>query len=339
MTDKEQQKGVKTYGQRGDEGYRPHCPFCNTPLRTKRVAGIVWSRKAYDLFYCDICAAGITVPFPSQKDLSNLYSGGYRTTSGKRFNAFIEWFIYLFRSRRKRLIEKQRKRGRILDIGCGRGVFLSLMKKNGWDVAGTEFNEETASYAASAYGIRVMTGDASDWEFADTSFDVITINHVLEHINEPVATVRACRRLLRKGGLLVVAVPNLDSLQAAAGHNVWFHLDIPGHLYHFTEKGLIHLLKENAFHISKVRRFDLEYGPFGWLQTLLNRSGIRENFLYDILKKSELRQDVLRKSRGRDVVLTTLLAPLYLPLSFVLSLFESFIMRKGGTIEVYAVKE
>ncbi|MEW6585463.1 MAG: hypothetical protein AB1442_07590, partial [Nitrospirota bacterium] len=120
---------------------------------------------------------------------------------------------------------------------------------------------------------------------------------------------------------------------------VWFHLDIPHHLYHFSEYGVRNLLEKNALEVVKVRRFDLEYNIYGWLQTLLNLSGIKTDFLFDMLKTSALRNNLPANHRKRDVFLTGVLTPVYLPLSVVLSLIESFVMRHGGTVEVYAVKE
>jgi 2-polyprenyl-3-methyl-5-hydroxy-6-metoxy-1,4-benzoquinol methylase len=316
------------------------CTFCYQQLKTELIKDIVENGKIYTLYLCEECRVGITVPMPSPEELSVLYTrGNYRSISGKRFNPFIEFFIYISRLQRRRRIEKYKKKGHILDIGCGRGLFLDIMRRHGWSVAGVEFNEETASYAAETYGINVMTGNPQDWGFDKESFDVITINHVIEHVHKPAEMISECNRLLRKGGLLVIAVPNIYSLQASAGKGSWFHLDIPHHLYHFSEEGLFILLKKNSYKILKTRRFDMEYNPFGWLQTLLNLSGIKKNFFYDLLKRPELKRKESSNSKKRDFILTLLLLPLYVPLSFLLSAFESLILKRGGTIEVYAVKE
>jgi SAM-dependent methyltransferase len=295
--------------------------------------------KAYDVYFCNTCAIGATIPAPSLAELDGLYaSESYRTASGVRFHKPLERLIYLFRLGRKRRIEQYSKKGRVLDIGCGRGLFLALMRTGGWDAAGTEFNEETASYASRAYGLDVKSGGPSQWGFPDESFDVITLHHALEHIPDPAEMIGTCRRLLKKGGLLVIAVPNMSSLQAAAGKGAWFHLDVPCHLYHFSEAGLAGLLKKHSFSIARIRRFDIEQGPFGWIQTLLNRSGIRRNLFYNLLKTPALRKRALAEALKTDIVYTLMLLPLYIPLSFVLSLVESFLLKRGGTVEIYAVK-
>jgi SAM-dependent methyltransferase len=321
-------------------GLRPICAFCNSLAERKLISGGKKDDNTYSVYFCEKCAIGFTVPMPSPAELTELYTAGsYRVSSGVRFSKLLERLIYLFRLGRKRRIEQYAKKGRILDIGCGRGLFLSLMRTGGWEVAGTEFDEETASYASGAYGLDVKSGVPSEWGFSEGGFDVITIHHVLEHIRDPEETLAACVRLLRKGGLLVIAVPNISSLQATAGKEVWFHLDIPYHLYHFSEGGLVNLLKKHSFSIARIRRFDIEQGFFGWLQTLLNRSGIRKNLFYSLLKNPALRSREIAEATKREIVFTFLLLPVYIPLSFILALGESFLLKRGGTVEIYAVKK
>ncbi len=213
------------------------------------------------------------------------------------------------------------------------------MKRSGWSVTGVEFDEERASQTSREYDIHVVYGEPGEWGFHDESFDVITISHVLEHLYRPAEIIGACGRLLPKGGLLVCSVPNISSLQASVGKGAWFHLDIPYHLHHFSERGLIRLLERYSFKILKIRRFDIEYNPFGWLQTLLNISGVRKNFLYSLLKNPRLRKNELAHSKKRDLLLTVVLLPFFLPLSFMLSLFESFLLKRGGAVEIFAIKE
>ena len=315
------------------------CPICKKeqmciPFRTVKEVD-----KTYNVYLCEMCKVGVTIPIPSPGELSSLYSSGtYRSASGKRFVGLVETGAYLARQLRRKRIEKYIRNGRILDIGCGRGVFLNVMKKKGWTVAGTEYERNIAESITKNYNIHVVTGNPGDWGFPPGSFDVVTMNHVLEHMSDPEIAIDDCSRLLVRGGLLVVAVPNITSLQSSLGKHLWFHLDIPYHLYHFSEEGLASLLEKYNFNLLKIRRFDLEYNPFGWLQTLLNLTGIRKNFLYNILKKTNSRNSLISNASKWDLMVTIALIPLYLPMSLVLSLYESFMLKKGGTIEVYAVK-
>ena len=293
----------------------------------------------YDIYYCNQCMVGKTTPVIPPANLAKLYSKeGYRSETGKRFHGPIEKLIYIWRLQRKERIEKHVGKGKILDIGCGRGLFLDIMRTHGWTVTGVEFGQEAVEYASCAYGIDVIEETRMRSKLPDEEFDVITMNHVLEHVYNPLETIHECARTLKNGGLLVISVPNILSLQASFGNRGWFHLDPPYHLHHFSEQGLTKLLEKHSFSIRKVRRFDWEYNLFGWLQTLLNRTGIRKNLFYDSLKMKILRKKQHSDGTGWGMLWTVILLPVFAPLALIFSLSESYLFHKGGTIEVYATK-
>ena len=279
-------------------------------------------------------------PFPSEEELTKLYScGNYRTKTGKRFGSTIEFLIYLGRLRKRGRINQFVKAGKVLDIGCGRGLFLDVMRRGGWDPIGTELNEKTAFYAIKTYGLKVLHGDIIQHKLPSQSLDAININQVLEHLKNPDQVIEESYRLLRKGGMLIISVPDLGSPQFAIGKKNWFLLDLPFHLFHFTEEGLENLLRKNDFKVKHIKRFSLELSPFGWLQTLLNISGIRFNLLYDLLKAPELKDAAMETIQVKGIIATFLLLPIYFPLALVLSIFESSILKKGGSVEIYAEKK
>ncbi|HAE75925.1 MAG TPA: hypothetical protein DCG52_05990, partial [Alphaproteobacteria bacterium] len=123
------------------------------------------------------------------------------------------------------------------------------------------------------------------------------------------------------------------------GRENWLHLDLPLHLFHFTEEGLIQILREKGFKIINIKRFHLEYSPFGWLQTLLNLSRIRFNLLYDLLKPESFRKDKEKLVDLLGAIATLILLPIYLPLALFLSIFEPVFFKRGSIVEVYASKD
>ena len=92
------------------------------------------------------------------------------------------------------------------------------------------------------------------------------------------------------------------------------------------------------FQVDLIRHFKFEYNPFGWLQTMLNASGIKENLFYEQLKSAELKNHTHKTFQFLDYLKSLFLIPLYLPLSFLFSIIEAM-FKKGGTIEVYSIKK
>ncbi|MBF0345395.1 MAG: class I SAM-dependent methyltransferase [Nitrospirae bacterium] len=320
------------------------CEICHASLSDESVSGCSANNGGYSVRVCKRCGVGMTVPQPSPEVLAALYeTGAYRSKGGRRFTFFVEALIYFFRQLRKKKVKRYASTaatcGNLLDVGCGRGLFLHVMKEDGWSVVGVEFDSNAASNVSATYKIECLWGEPECWQLADGTFDVITINHVLEHVSKPYELISRCSRLLKESGCLIVSVPNFSSLQACVGRGCWFHLDTPYHLYHFSEDGLMLLLKEASLRVKDVNRFDVEYSPFGWLQTLLNLTGIRKNLLYNLLKDAQTRRRELAEVKRGELLINFALLPYLTPAAFVLTLYESFIAKRGGTIEVIAVKD
>lgn len=127
--------------------------------------------------------------------------------------------------------------GRLLEIGCGNGAALQLMQQKGWRVIGLDFDEGAVSNARSK-GLDVRHGQLSAQAFADESFDAVVMSHVIEHVPSPAELLAECRRILKKGGVLVALTPNADSsVHRHYGRN-WRGLEAPRHLQIFTPKSL-----------------------------------------------------------------------------------------------------
>jgi 2-polyprenyl-3-methyl-5-hydroxy-6-metoxy-1,4-benzoquinol methylase len=129
------------------------------------------------------------------------------------------------------------QRGRLLDVGCSSGYFLSRARDAGWDVEGTELDPKAAAIARQAFNLPVHSGDIRDLSFADSQFDAITLWGVLEHLTAPQVYLRHLSRLLKPQGVIVVGVPNSGSLNALVSQlsrHSWDMFLEPGHLHHFT---------------------------------------------------------------------------------------------------------
>ena len=174
---------------------------------------------------------------------------------------------------------------RILDVGCGVGVFLASAKKLGWDVQGTDASANAAKFAKLAYGLDYVSDCRS---LPAHSFDVVRASHVLEHVPEPTSFLSELRRLVKPGGVVQIVVPNNEPLLNGFV-NAWRakRSDRPNlalsvypvmHCLGLTPKALATLAKNAGFvELSAfcVSRGNSAYYPWDY-DGLLNRMGMRE---------------------------------------------------------------
>lgn len=136
--------------------------------------------------------------------------------------------------------------GRVLDVGCGSGEWLSFMRKLGWQAEGIDFDEKAVK-AARQSGFEVGCGAVEQQHYPDERFDAVVLNHVIEHVPDPVATLKECRRILKKGGRLVLMTPNSSSLGHSVFKQDWRGLEPPRHLHVFSNQSMRALLEKSGF--------------------------------------------------------------------------------------------
>jgi 2-polyprenyl-3-methyl-5-hydroxy-6-metoxy-1,4-benzoquinol methylase len=167
-----------------------------------------------------------------------------------------------------------RRPGRILEIGCAAGYFLGAMRELGWEVAGVEPDPEAARKAASVDGATVKTGILQQGDFENSSFDAVALWSVLEHLHNPLDTMKIISGLLKPDGHLFFGIPNFGSLERKVFGSRWFGLDVPRHLYHFTPSTvrkllsaaglepveIMHASGHDTFKFSASRRLRDSYG-------------------------------------------------------------------------------
>ena len=164
-------------------------------------------------------------------------------------------------------------RGRLLDVGCGNGIFLATMKELGWEVAGVEPDRQAARVAREQFGLNVHVGTLEEAGFADGTFDAITMSHVVEHLADPISALRECWRVLRKGGRLVVTTPNIESLGHRLYGKAWIGLDPPRHLFLFSPPTLRTCIERSGLQVLELRT-TARLTPWMWANSsLIRRNG------------------------------------------------------------------
>jgi len=134
--------------------------------------------------------------------------------------------------------EGVRRSGRLLEIGCGNGLFLGVAQQRGWDCTGLEILPQMANYTRERYGIDVRTQTLREAGFANGAFDVVYANEVIEHVVDPIDLMRRVRAALRPGGLAVLRTGNAGSWSARLQRRRWwyYHFGGHGHIRFFTPR-------------------------------------------------------------------------------------------------------
>jgi 2-polyprenyl-3-methyl-5-hydroxy-6-metoxy-1,4-benzoquinol methylase len=191
-------------------------------------------------------------PVPAEEEIAKAYVRYYTHTASTKKNSGLVSFMGrklsdiltvmdpLRRQRHKlsMMYLDENPPGKLLDVGCGNGARLARLRSLGWEVCGQDIDPQAVAYAIETFGISAYLGHLEDIRFPEASFDYITLNHVVEHSHDPVRLLKECRRLLKKGGLLVIVTPNADSFAHKYFGSFWRGLEPPRHIHIFSPKTL-----------------------------------------------------------------------------------------------------
>lgn len=186
---------------------------------------------------CVSCGLGVTVKTPSQNYAQYHRDNQYFENESLFRNIFLK---------RLQIIEKLKKPGKILEIGSSTGVMLKLFKDRGWEILGIEPSKKACEIANSR-GVKTLNTDFESAHLKDRIFDVVILNHVLEHLKNPKLIFDKCQKVLKEGGLLFIDVPNFGSLSAKIWKSYWPYLLLGEHDWHFTHQSLDKLFTSSGF--------------------------------------------------------------------------------------------
>lgn len=311
------------------------CPACGGPLVPWREATASDARIAggerFHLGRCASCGTARLLDPPASEQADALYEAGTYGEPRGSLSRLIEPLRRLADRDRLRVLGIGDESLRVLEIGAGDGALLALLAARGHRVRGVE-PSPTACRRARASGVQMIEAELESAELERAAFDLVILWHSLEHIEDPALALRRARSALAPGGRLVVAVPNLASLQARIGGDRWMHQDVPRHRSHFTPEGLRRLLLRSDLRVERETHLLVEQNPLGMWQTLLNRVTFERDWAFRLLKR-----DVQGRGRRRawDAACTALLAA---PLAIVATALElvAGLARRGGSVVVTA---
>ena len=217
------------------------CPLCSSEkiaLQFKCNDFFI-SHNDFAIFKCSACDFLFTQDYPEENEMAQFYESNNYISHSDTSEGFSNKLYRIARSKmlhkKKELIRKITglNKGTLLDIGSGTGYFADTMKKAGWLAKGIEINEKSRNFSISHFGLEIATPDKIS-SFENYGFDCITLWHVLEHFHDPFNYISEIYRLLKPGGVCVIALPNCSSYDAEHYKKYWAAWDVPRHLWHFN---------------------------------------------------------------------------------------------------------
>ena len=239
------------------------CPICSkTEFKNKLIVrDNTVSHESFAIVQCAGCGLQFTNPRPNATEIGKYYeSDAYVSHNSAAVGLVNQAYkvARFFTMRRKvSLLNKLApRRGKLLDYGCGTGHFLKAAKSAGWQVSGLEPNARARDEASERLG--QLIGQEGLASFQPGTFDAITLWHVLEHVHLLNETLAQLTALLKPDGVLLIAVPNVESLDAQHYREAWAAYDVPRHLYHFAPKTMAQLLKKHKLTIRQTLPMPLD---------------------------------------------------------------------------------
>jgi 2-polyprenyl-3-methyl-5-hydroxy-6-metoxy-1,4-benzoquinol methylase len=259
-------------------------PITAEPLLACNLCGGVkhrplFRKRGFALVRCEGCGLAFIANPPRADEVVGLYSAA-ADYHGALLDPAEPGFAAMRRIARQHVTMLRRSvrapRGlHLLDIGCSSGLFLDEARAEGFEVSGAELSTDTAAFARRHFGLDVHSGDWRDAGHADGSLDVITLFDVVEHVPDPLTELRAIRRLLKPGGLLLQSTPNIDGLFPRLSYKLanrldyWPHPEPPHHLYQFSDRTLAEMTERAGYEVGRVDQTHIQLGysfgtPASW---------------------------------------------------------------------------
>lgn len=315
------------------------CPVCEYPKSEARFSlpdrFFETTDELFQLHCCPSCGLLFQDHEAVEARLSDFYPSSYWwREEGRAGSLEGRYRLWVVRHDQISFLKKvcpQPEGLKLLDIGCGGGLFVRLALESGFDAFGLERSRTALGLAGPDIAARLLDSEIDELAGQGQGFDVITMFHTLEHITDPFRYLKRIQKLFRRPGNLIVQVPNLRSLQARFFGSRWYGLDCPRHVSNFTEFALLHLLGRCGYRIQRVRHFSLRDNAASIVSSAL--PGLDP--MSQRVKRTR-RQGKAAPTAGtvtRDILYATLLVAIQ-PLAWL----ESRIKR-GGTLTVHATLE
>lgn len=221
------------------------------------VKDLFLTQEPFQIHECLSCGLLFTEPRPDAEHIGKYYQSEEYYSHQENKKGFIpkvyEAVKKINLKHKYKLATKGIKEGRLLDIGCGVGDFLHTAEEHGWNCTGVEPSEEAKNIARKRIKADIIASEDLE-KLPDASFDLITMWHVLEHVDDLKWQVEQLQRLVKPQGRIVIAVPNYKSYDAQFYKELWAAYDVPRHLSHFNKTTLTKFFKSKRMVLKKTEK-------------------------------------------------------------------------------------
>lgn len=248
---------------------------------------VVLEAIGHKLNRCLICGIiFVRADEPDKVSPVEIYGDYYKPEKASRFGPALEAIIKIFRFfRAQKIASFNPEAKKVLDIGSGRGWVLFFLKKyfNYEKTVGTQIADNAYGFSREKLKLEIYNQDLLEISF-DQRFDVVSILHVLEHVDNPERYIERIGEILDQRGWLFVEVPNYQAWSRRLTKRHWLALDLKHHLFFFTPASLTTLLKKYGFKIKEIRTFSWEYSAFTSTQSLVNLLTGSDSYFFNWLQ-------------------------------------------------------
>lgn len=241
------------------------------------------------LVQCQNCGLVYVSPRPDPNELYALYGETYFHNDESGVVGYSNYIadernIRKTANGRIQQLERYIQPGRMLDVGCAVGFFMDEARQRGWQVEGLDVSNFAVEYAREQFGLNARQGSFTGLEFAPDSFDMVTMWDVIEHVPDPKSYIRKAAAVLRQGGVLALATPDIDSLPARLTGKRWVGYKLSEeHVYYFSRRTLTRMLEEAGFEVLESRHV----GKYVTLRLFVDRLGMYAAPLAKLLALAE----------------------------------------------------
>lgn len=235
-------------------------------------------------------------PLPDSEQLTEFYAGADRDQY-----AVLRYETQFLERDRRLIAEIERfiPAGRLLDLGSSLGTLLfAARERGGWVATGLELSQMAVEHARQKYQVDVRAVPLEEAAFEADAFDCVVASHTLEHLLDPREVCFEINRILRPGGLLYVAVPNIRSLKAKLTGKYWEWI-LPEHLWYFSCHTLSALLMQTGFVIASVRT--KSYRPEAYFYFALLKRLNADRLLVRLFNVRPCQRKDLKARHGSDL--------------------------------------